>query len=155
VPRYQLPESLTIREALAQLGVPELKALQPLVRSPVLGRKPDEEEVELRVRPTARAALHDVRAVLRLIDAGEVRVGDKTRRPSQAAVQAVAGVLAEADFYTDADRSKYAFDPASDLAMKGFAWPLLLQAAGLAQAAATKLQLSPAGRKATAQPPRL
>jgi hypothetical protein len=120
-------------------------------RGPYHG-EPDEKEVELRVRPTAGAALHDVKALLRLIDAGEVRVSDKTRRPSQASLKAVAGVLAEGDFYDDADHSEHDGDPASDLSMKAFAWPLLLQAAGLAQPAGTKLQLTPAGRKATTQP---
>lgn len=115
-------------------------------------RKPDQEEVELRVRETARAALLDVKAVLRLIDAGEVKVGEKTRRPSQAALKAVAGVLSEGDFYADADRCEESYDPASDLAMKAFAWPMLLQAAGLAGTAGVKLQLTPAGRKTTTRP---
>ena len=48
--------------------------------------------------------------------AGEVKVGEKTRRPSQAAVKAVASVLSEGDFYTDADRCEHSYDPASDLA---------------------------------------
>jgi hypothetical protein len=115
-------------------------------------RKPDEEEVELRVRQTARAAQHDVQAVLRLIDAGEVRVSDKTRRPSQAAMKAIAAVLMEGDFYQDADQSKRDWDPAADLQMQTFAWPLLLQAAGLAQPAGTRLQLTAAGRKAMSKP---
>ena len=114
--------------------------------------KPDEEEVELQVRHTDRAALLDIRAVLRLIDAGEVRVGDKSRRPSQAAMKAIAGVLAEGDFYQDADSSEDDWDPAADLRMQTFAWPLLLQAAGLAQPAGTRLQLTAAGRKATTKP---
>ncbi len=115
-------------------------------------RKPDPEEVMLRVRHTARAALHDMRAVMRLIDAGEVRVGDKTRRPSQAAMKAIGGVLMEGDFYQDTDQSEHDWDPASDLPMQSFAWPLLLQAAGLAQPAGTRLQLTAAGRKATSSP---
>jgi hypothetical protein len=131
--------------------------LTPRVRRPHVNlgsyhRKPDEEEVELRVRHTARAALHDVRAVLRLIDAGEVRVGDKTRRPSQAAMKAIAAVLTEGDFYQDADQSEDEWDPVADLQMQTFAWPLLVQAAGLAQPAGTRLQLTAAGRKAMARP---
>lgn len=115
--------------------------------------QPDEEEVEPRVRRTARPALHDVKAVLRLIDAGDVRVSDKTRRPSQAAMTAVAGILAEGEFYTDDDRSDDKWDQgANDLQMQAFAWPLLLQAAGLAEAAGTRLQLTAAGRKATTKP---
>ncbi len=114
--------------------------------------KPDDEEVELRVRHTARAALHDVKAVLRLIDAGAVRVGDKTRRPSQAVMKAITGVLAEGDFYAEEDQSEEAGDPAADLRIQAFAWPMLVQAAGLAEAAGTRLQLTAAGRKATTRP---
>ena len=114
--------------------------------------KPDQEEVELQVRETARAALLDVKAVLRLIDAGEVKVGEKTRRPSQAALKTVTAVLSEGDFYADTDCDEYDHDPASDLTMKAFAWPMLLQAAGLAGTAGSKLQLSPVGRKATTRP---
>ena len=139
------------------LTVQASEDLPPKVRPPHVNlgayhRKPDEEEVELQVRQTARSALHDMRAVLRLIDAGEVRVSDKTRRPSQAAMKAIAGVLAEGDFYQDADQSEDNWDPAADLQMQTFAWPLLLQAAGLAQPAGTRLQLTAAGRKATTRP---
>jgi hypothetical protein len=115
-------------------------------------RKPDEEEVELRVRQTARAALHDVKALLRLVDAGDVKVSDKTRRPSQAALKAIAGVLSEGDFYGEEDSSDASWDPAADLQMQAFAWPMLLQAAGLVSAAGTRLQLTAVGRKATTRP---
>ncbi len=111
---------------------------------------PDGKEVELRVRHTTRAALHDVKAVLRLIDAGEVKVGDKSRRPSQGALQAIGRVLAEGDFYGEKDQSADDGDPAADLQIQTFAWPMLLQAAGLA--AGTRLQLTTAGRKATVLP---
>ena len=125
------------------------KVKRPYVRRRSSYGKPDEEEVELRVRHTARAALHDVKAVLRLIEAGEVKVSDKTRRPSQAAVKAIAAVLAEGDFYREEDEAEEDWDVAADLTMQAFAWPMLLQAAGLAAASGTRLQLTPAGRKAT------
>ena len=139
---------------LAVAGGDELPAR---VRRPQLDlggyhRKPDQEEVELRVRETARAALLDVKAILRLVDAGQVKVGEKTRRPSQATVKAVAAVLTDGDFYGEDDCSEDDWDPASDLTMKAFAWPMLLQAAGLAGTAGSKLQLAPAGRKATTRP---
>lgn len=114
----------------------------------------EEEHVPLRVRETARDALHDVKALLRLADAGDVRVGEKTRRPTQASVQAVRRVLAGGDFYAPEDESKEKYEQVTnDLSMKAFAWPLLLQAAGLAEPAGARLQLSDAGRKATAKPP--
>lgn len=128
------------------------KVKRPHVRRRSYSGKPDEEEVELRVRHTARAALHDVKAMLRLVDAGDVKVGDKTRRPSQAAMKAIANVLAEGDFYGANDSSDEDWDPAADLQMQAFAWPMLLQAAGLASAAGTRLQLTPVGRKATTRP---
>jgi len=139
---------------LAVAGGDELPAR---VRRPQLDlggyhRKPDQEEVELRVRETARAALLDVKAILRLVDAGQAKVGEKTRRPSQATVKAVAAVLTDGDFYGEDDCSEDDWDPASDLTMKAFAWPMLLQAAGLAGTAGSKFQLAPAGRKATTRP---
>jgi hypothetical protein len=113
-----------------------------------------EEEVPLRLRETARDALHDVQAVLRLVDAGDVRVGEKTRRPTQGTVKAVSRVLAGGDFYSLEDESKVEYEQvANDLTMKAFAWPLLLQAAGLAEPAGARLQLTEAGRKATTKPP--
>ena len=78
-----------------------------------------------------------------------MKVSDKTRRPSQAAVKAIAAVLAEGDFYREEDEAEEDWDVAADLTMQAFAWPMLLQAAGLAAASGTRLQLTPAGRKAT------
>jgi hypothetical protein len=139
------------------LTVKKVDALPAMVRPPHVDigssyHKPNEEEVALRMRETARSALLDVKTVLRLVDAGDVRVGDKTRRASQASMKSIAAVLVDGDFYNDADLSQEEWSGASDLGMKPFAWPLLLQAAGLAQATGTKLQLTPAGRKALAQP---
>ena len=59
----------------------------------------DGKEVELRLRHTSNAALHDIKAILRLIDMGEVRVGEKTHRPSKDAMKAITVVLAQGDFY--------------------------------------------------------
>ena len=163
-PGYQhvLPYDLQI---LLQDFVPEPPELKPTGKEELpaqvcrphvdLGSsywKPDLEEVKLTVRPTARAALHDMMAILRLIDAGEVRVSDKTHRPSGAAMKAVANILMDGDYYRDDDRSEYEGDPGYDLGIKAFAWPLLVQAAGLAETAGTKLQLTGAGRKATMRP---
>jgi hypothetical protein len=136
VPR---PPELTIE------GVDELPAKL------VLTYGGDEEEVDLYVRQTERAALLDVKAVLRLIDAGGVKVGEKTRRATQASLAAVAKVLSEGDFYSAEDRSDDEGEGGGDLMMRPFAWPLLVQTAGLASGS-TKLELTPAGRKATARP---
>jgi hypothetical protein len=128
------------------------KVARPNVGSDRYSEKEEIEEVELRERQTARAALQDVKAILCLIDMGEVRVSDKTRRPSLAAMKVITGVLADGDFYAEADQSKDAWEPASDLHIQSFAWPMLVQAAGLVEAAGTRLQLTAAGRKATTKP---
>ncbi len=114
------------------------------------GNRPVEEsaDVPVRVRVTAREAEHDLRAVLRLVEAGRVRVSDKKRQPTAASQKVVAEVLAGGDFYTAEDQDESKYDPAFDLTIKAFAWPMLLQAAGLAQKSGDDLALTPAGRKA-------
>jgi hypothetical protein len=105
------------------------------------------------VRENATAAGDDLRAVLRLIEAGKVRVTDKKLVPTEAARQAVAGVLSGGDFYApdDTDESKY--DPSFDLGVRAFAWPVLVQAGGLAEKSGDALKLTAAGKKALTAPP--
>ncbi len=93
-----------------------------------------------------------MKAVLRLIDVGTVRVTDKKRQPTAAAMKAVTAVLQGGDFYTEDDQGEYSDDPSSDLAIKPFAWPMIVQAAGFARVAGGRLELTPAGRKALARP---
>ncbi len=116
-------------------------------------RKLEEWEEPVRVRETAVAAGADVRTVLRLIEAGKVRVTDKKLVPTEAARQAVAGVLTGGDFYApeDADESKY--DPSFDIGIRSFAWPVLVQAGGLAEKSGDALKLTAAGKKALTAPP--
>lgn len=91
------------------------------------------------VRSTEREALANVAAVLQLCTAGKLRCSDKTMRPSAATARIVAESLAAGDFYPDD-------------AIAAFAWPLLLQAGGLARLDGGKLTLTPKGRKALGQP---
>jgi hypothetical protein len=118
-----------------------------LVRPRWAEKRPD-ETVPVRVRETAREAEADLPAVLRLIDAGKVRVTDKKRVPTEGSREALAGVLTGGDFYTPDDEDEYDGDPAGDLAIKSFAWPMLVQAAGLAEKRGDTLKLTPAGRAA-------
>lgn len=82
----------------------------------------------------------NVLAVLQLAGAGKLRASEKTQRPTAATVAAVAEVLADGDFY-----------PAEPIA--AFAWPLLIQAGGLAELAGGRLQLTAKGRAALGRPP--
>lgn len=100
----------------------------------------------LAVAETERAALHDVMAVLRLIDAGRVSVSEATKRVTSASAKALTDVLRDGDFTSGA-----LWEKATDT-IRPFAWPLIAQAAGLAKASGGKLALSRAGNAALADP---
>ncbi len=102
------------------------------------------EVVPLLAAERERVAPAELAAVLRLIDAGKVAVSDKTRRPTSAAMRAVAAVLDAGDFYADGEEE---IGP-----IRAFAWPLLVQAAGLAERAGSRLRLTAAGRTALTEP---
>jgi Helicase conserved C-terminal domain len=111
-----------------------------------------QESIPLRQRLTAPVALREFATVLRLLESGKVKVSDKTRRPSQATVDAIGPFLVDGDFYQREDCSKDSYDPGSDLTIRAYAWPCIIQAAGLATLSGGKLGLSPAGRKALDKP---
>ena len=99
-------------------------------------------------RLTERAAIHDLKAVLRLIDAGKLVVSDKTHQPGAAAVRTLGGMLLGGDFYDDGEYDEYSkIGP-----IRAFAWPLLVQAGGLASLGGKALQLSKTGQKALNEP---
>ena len=79
----------------------------------------DDERV---VRLTEREALANVRAVLELCAAGELRCSDKTSRPTAATIRTIDAHLVHGDFYAE-ER------------IATVAWPLLVQAGGLAKLA--------------------
>lgn len=91
------------------------------------------------VRSTEAEALANVLAVLQLCGAGRLRCSEKTQRPAATTVSTVAEVLAGGDFYPT--------DP-----IAAFAWPLLIQTAGLAELAGGRLQLTAKGRTALGRP---
>jgi hypothetical protein len=91
------------------------------------------------VRLTEREALANVRTVLELCAAGELRCSDKTNRPTAATIRTVDAHLVHGDFYAE--------EPIAT-----FAWPLLVQAGGLAKLDGTRLQLTPKGRAALGKP---
>ena len=99
-----------------------------------------EATVSSEVRQTEQEALGNLTAVLQLCATGKLRCRMlKTRRPSAATVRAITDVLVAGDFYLH--------EP-----IASFAWPLLLQAGGLARLEGTRLDLTPKGRKALGQP---
>jgi len=98
-----------------------------------------------------QAAQHDLHAVLRLIDTSKIQASDKTKQVTAAGARAITDVLQGGDFYAPEE----GLDPweTNPWPIKAFAWPLLLQSAGLVELAGTRLQLTPAGKKALAARP--
>jgi hypothetical protein len=114
-------------------------------------REKGTEEVPLVVHQTELTAQRELLSVLRLIDSGKVSVSDKTRRPSAATIKAITNVLEGGDYYPVLPvKSKWHDENAGPI--RAFAWPLLVQAGGLAQLSGSKLQLTKAGRKALSEP---
>jgi hypothetical protein len=107
-------------------------------------RERREWEEPVRVRETAGAAGADVLAVLRLIEAGKVRVTDKKLVPTEAARQAVAGVLTGGDFYAPDDAAESKWDPSFDL--KGQGKARMSAAAGRRAVLVEGLAACPVGR---------
>lgn len=95
---------------------------------------------EHRVRLTQAEALANLRTVLELCAAGEVKCSPKTGRPSAATIRAVDTHLADGDFYAGE-------------AIASFAWPLLVQSGGLAKLEGTRLQPTAKGLAALGKPP--
>ena len=97
---------------------------------------------------TDRAACHDLNAVLHLINTGKLAVSAKTHQPGVAAIKSVGGLLLGGEFY-----GKEEHDEDQKIGpIKAFAWPLLVQAGGLAKVSGTGLELSRAGIRALSVP---
>lgn len=92
------------------------------------------------VRVTAPDALSNLIAVLELVADGDVRCGAGTRRPLAATVKLVEDVLVGGDYYDSGEP------------VAAYAWPLLVQAGGLARAAGPGLELTARGERVLDSP---
>jgi hypothetical protein len=109
------------------------------------------EPIALTVHESERVAPRELFSVLRLVDAGKVAVSDKTRRASSATLDAIAAILEGGDYYPHVrPRNRWRDENAGPI--RAFAWPLLVQASGLARLSGRSLQLTKAGRKALSEP---
>ncbi len=116
------------------------------------GKEPTFEDVALVRRDMEQAAVQDLFAVLRLIDQGRLAVSARTRRPSARTVERIGEVLQDGDFFEASGKRRRRDDDAGPI--RGFAWPWLVQAGGLAElAGGGKLLLTAQGRKAFSAPP--
>ncbi|MEW6488528.1 MAG: hypothetical protein AB1578_11530 [Thermodesulfobacteriota bacterium] len=110
-----------------------------------------ELEEPLRLHDGERVARQELFAVLRLVDRGKVQVSDKTGKPSAKGLAEVGAALVGGDFYGPEDEPGHRWAGVIG-PIRAFAWPLLLQAGGLARVTGTRLELAAAGRKALTLP---
>lgn len=109
--------------------------------------------IPLNHRDTERDAAQDLPAVLRLIEKGQVTVSDKTFQPSSASQEEFTAFLRNGDFYESKPKAKRRKSDQEIGSIKAFAWPMLLQAAKLAELSGKKLALTKAGRSALSAKP--
>lgn len=105
----------------------------------------------LMVRHSERDAMVDLSVLLRLADQGMIQVSNKTSLPGASTLRLLTEKLSGGDFYPHKPR-QHEWDQEIG-AIKAFAWPLLLQSAGLLQRNGSKLALSTAGLKALSSTP--
>lgn len=146
---YQLPGDLC-QELLAFVPEPAPAQVQ------VCDELPQQHQGHpLTVRACEREALIDLAIVLRLADQGRLQVSDTTSLPGAGTLRLLADSLTGGDFYTEPQTGAPHLDEEPIGPIKSFAWPLLLQAAGLVQRQGSKSALTPAGRKALGTAPAL
>jgi len=149
-----LPMSLFIYriEERGGLGVPaDLRArlLQFVPKPPSaqvvssLELDPDDDRL---VRLTELEAVQELTLMLRCIEQERITVGEKTAQPSTATQRLLTARLVNGDFYPWVEKEDKYDQQVGPI--KAFAWPMLLQAGGLAKRTGTRLGLSPAGIKA-------
>lgn len=95
---------------------------------------------------TEEAALHDVVATLTLVDQGKVTVSEATGQPSASTVRLLRERLLLPDIVSVEEGAR------ADEAIRLFALVMIVQAAGLARAKGTRLELTRAGQAALQQP---
>lgn len=108
------------------------------------------QEAPLVQRLTEQAAIQDLRTTLRLIDQAKLSVSTTTLLPSRASMTLLCELLREGDFFELTGKVND-WDPEIG-PIKGFSWPLLVQAAKLATLQNGKLSLTKHGRNALVEP---
>lgn len=142
---YRIPDDMA--ESLETFVPPP-----PATRLETVDSLPENWSEEALVqRACERDALMDLSVMLRLVDQGRIKVSEKTSIAGTAALNFLTGQVAGGDFYHWMPKENKWDQEIGPI--KAFAWPLLLQAGGLAQKNGIKLALTPAGLKALKMPP--
>lgn len=141
---YELADDDEGITVVTRKSVYQMPTKQPKVHTSVV-------EIPLTQCDTEKAATQDIQTLLRLTSQGKVSVSNKTFLPSKATTKTITNILRDGDFF---DWQNPAEPAAIDIGpIKSFAWPLMLQAAKLAELQGSKLGLTKAGQKALTSSP--
>ena len=103
-------------------------------------------QIPLVQRDTEGDALAEAVIMLRLVDQGKIAVSDKTNLPGTVVLRELGNALSRGDYYPPSATSPDGEDGIGQI--KAFAWPLLIQSAGLVELHGKKLALTKTGRNA-------
>lgn len=107
--------------------------------------------IEFIKHETEKASLHDLGAILQLIDNGKVSVSSNTGRVTEKGAKAIREVLLCGDFYPEGLEYGEKYDVTMGIAgIRPFAWPMILQAGKMVKIEGSKLKLT--HRKALVEP---
>ena len=109
------------------------------------------EDEALTVRLTEREAAQEALILLRSLEQTRIQVSEKTALPGAASLRALGEKLVSGDYYPWVEK-KHKWEQEIG-PIRAFAWPMLLQAGGLATRTGNRLTLTPAGVKALSAPP--
>lgn len=104
------------------------------------------EEDGLTLRLGEPDALRELAVMLSTIEQTRIQVSEKTAQPGAASLRALVAALPDGDFYPWVEKKRKWDTEVGPI--RAFAWPLLLQAGGLAARNGSRLALTPAGIKA-------
>lgn len=104
------------------------------------------EEDGLTLRLGEPDALRELAVMLSTIEQTRIQVSEKTAQPGAASLRALLVALPGGDFYPWVEKKRKWDTEVGPI--RAFAWPLLLQAGGLAARNGSRLALTPAGIKA-------
>ncbi len=102
-------------------------------------------------------AVAELAGMLRLIEAGQIRVTPKTSQVTAKSRRQISEVLEDGDFFAQGQRMRWSRSGSrvleDDAPIRAFAWPRLLANGGLVRPVKGRLRLTAAGKKALRSPP--
>ncbi len=152
--RYSKPDTIPVElvEKLKQfVEPPEPVILNSIESLPETVQLPDGSQQPLMVRSMERIAVHELKIMLRLIENESLAVSAKAKKPTVTTLRRFKEQLIDGDYYELRDAGIVSGQVVGPI--RGFAWPMILQAARLVNVSNGKLKMTKSGLAAISEPP--